>query len=140
MKKMPALSEEYARQLRGKQVAKVIVDKLDRLVVEFEGGESSSVTWRPEGLATRISGWREIDREAAALRPTQRQLEYLGFIRKNHTRYGRAPAESDIEKHFLVSAPSVNQRMQTLEKRGFITRQPGVPRSARICIELGEFD
>jgi len=59
-----------------------------------------------------------------------------GVIRKYLTRYGRAPAESDIERHFLVSAPSVNQMMQMLERRGFITRQAGVPRSARICIDL----
>ncbi len=72
----------------------------------------------------------------ASQRPTKRQLEYLAFISKYIHRFGRAPAESDIERHFLVSAPSVNQMMQMLERRGFITRQPGVPRSTRICIDL----
>ena len=73
---------------------------------------------------------------AAAHRPTKRQLDYLLFIHKYIAHYGKAPAEADIERHFLVSAPSVNQMMQTLERRGFITRQPGLPRSARLCIEL----
>jgi hypothetical protein len=27
----------------------------------------------------------------------------------------------------------VNQMMQTLERRGFITREPGVARSIRLC-------
>jgi repressor LexA len=75
----------------------------------------------------------------AAAAPTKRQLEYLLFIAKYLGRYGRAPAESDIERHFLVSAPSVNQMMQMLERRGFISRKPGVPRSARICIDLGPY-
>ena len=73
---------------------------------------------------------------AAPKSPTKRQSEYLAFIAKYITRFGRAPAESDIERHFLVAAPSVNQMMQTLERHGFITRQPGVPRSIRICIDL----
>ena len=72
-------------------------------------------------------------------RPTPRQLEYLLFIHKYISRFGRAPAEADIERHFLVSAPSINQMMQMLERRGFITREPGVPRSAKICIDLSTF-
>ena len=71
-------------------------------------------------------------------RPTKRQLEYLVFIRKYMVRFGRAPAESEIERHFLVSAPSVNQMMQMLERRGFIDRQAGVARSTRLCIDLDE--
>ncbi|WP_414636801.1 hypothetical protein [Aquabacterium sp.] len=58
------------------------------------------------------------------------------FIAKYIARFGRPPAESDIQRHFLVSAPSVNQMMQMLERRKFITRQSGVPRSVRVCIEL----
>ncbi|OGA02090.1 MAG: hypothetical protein A3H35_06145 [Betaproteobacteria bacterium RIFCSPLOWO2_02_FULL_62_17] len=58
------------------------------------------------------------------------------FISKYINRFGRAPAEADVERHFLVSAPSVNQMMQMLERRGFISRQAGVPRSIRICIDL----
>ena len=67
-------------------------------------------------------------------RPTKKQAEYLTFIVKYISRFGRAPAELDIQRHFLVSAPSVNQMMQTLERRGFITRKPNTPRSTQVCI------
>lgn len=66
--------------------------------------------------------------------PTTRQREYLEFITKYIVRFGRSPAESDIQRHFLVSAPSVNHMVQGLERRGFIARQPGVPRSIRVVV------
>lgn len=70
-------------------------------------------------------------------RPSSRQREYLDFIRKFTTRYGVPPAETDFARHFLVSAPSVNQMIKTLERRGYIAREHGptgqaVPRSIRI--------
>ncbi|MBK5293617.1 MAG: MarR family transcriptional regulator [Acidobacteriia bacterium] len=68
----------------------------------------------------------------AALRPTSRQSEYLEFIKKYMLRFGISPAESDIQRHFLVSAPSVNSMVQALERHGFIMRQRGMPRSIRL--------
>jgi repressor LexA len=70
-------------------------------------------------------------------RPTTRQWEYLEFIKKYMHRFGVAPAETDVQRHFLVSAPSVNQMMRTLERRGFISRDKDwsgqtVPRSIRV--------
>lgn len=131
-----SLSDDHALQLKGQQVNKVIVSSSDRLVIEFGDGSSLAVTWHPEGLRTQVTDPNAGDEADAANRPTKRQLDYLRFIHKYMTRYGRPPAESDIERHILVSAPSVNQMMQTLERRGFITRQPGVPRSTRLCIDL----
>jgi len=131
-----SLSDGHARHLEGQQVIKVIASSSDRLVIEFGDGSSLAVTWHPEGLRTQVTDPNAGGKAAAANRPTKRQLDYLLYIQKYMTRYGRAPAESDIERHFLVSAPSVNQMMQTLERRGFITRQPGVPRSTRLCIDL----
>ena len=64
--------------------------------------------------------------------PTRRQREYLEFIARYILRFGVSPAESDIGRHFLVSAPSVNQMVQTLERRGFITRKRGIPRSITV--------
>ena len=52
------------------------------------------------------------------------------------------PAESDIARHFMVSAPSVNQMLRTLEARGFISRgfDPftghAAARSIRILVDL----
>ncbi len=68
----------------------------------------------------------------AAVWPTSRQREYLEFIKKYLLRFGISPAESDIQRHFLVSAPSVNSMMQALERYGFIIRQRGMPRSIRL--------
>ena len=131
-----SLSDGHARHLEGKQVSKVLVSSSDRLVIMFKEGSSLAVTWHPEGLRTQGTDPNAGVEADAANRPTKRQLDYLLFIQKYITRYGRAPAELDIERHFLVSAPSVNQMMQMLERRGFITRQPGVPRSTRLCIDL----
>ena len=136
MANKPSLPDDQAHQLKGAQVSRVMVNSADRLVIELMDGRLLAVTWQPEGLQTQVIDPSANDDVDARPRPTKRQLDHLLFIRKYITRYGRAPAESDIEKHFLVAAPSVNQMMQTLERRGFITRQPGVPRSARICIDL----
>lgn len=73
-------------------------------------------------------------------RPTRRQSEYLEFIRKYMARYGVAPAESDIQRHFMVSAPSAHLMVKTLERRGFITRSrdlygQAIPRSIRILVD-----
>jgi len=70
-------------------------------------------------------------------RPTRRQMEYIEFIRRYMHRNGVSPAETDIQAHFLVSDPSVNQMIRTLERRGFITRSHDwfgqtVPRSIRV--------
>jgi hypothetical protein len=46
-----------------------------------------------------------------------------------------APAEIDMQRYFKVSPPSVHQMVLTLEREGFITRQPRVARSIEILIE-----
>ena len=126
------------RRLTGKQVTEVTPDGDKRLIMAFSDGTTLVVGVNAGKLTA------EVNHEAiqvcnAKEAPTKRQLEYLLFIAKSLGRYGRSPAESDIERHFLVSAPSVNQMMQMLERRGFISREPGVPRSARICIDLGPY-
>ncbi|MGH7275972.1 MAG: LexA family protein [Candidatus Rokuibacteriota bacterium] len=90
----------------------------------LQEGFAATLTANP-GAATTKGRKRD-------LQPTRRQREYLEFIARYILRFGVSPAESDIERHFLVSAPSVNQMVQTLERRGFITRQRGVPRSIRL--------
>src|SRR5436305_1699287 len=39
-----------------------------------------------------------------------------------------------MQRHFRVSPPSVHQMIVTLERNGFIRRQPGVPRSIEILL------
>jgi LexA DNA binding domain len=83
----------------------------------------------PSGLA----GTRE---PIAAPQPhfTKTQARYLAFIHRYVTKFGQAPAEADIQRHFLVSAPSVNAMMQTLTRKGLISRVPGVPRSIKLLV------
>lgn len=64
--------------------------------------------------------------------PTKSQARYLSFIVAYIDGYGESPAESDIAKALSVSAPSANAMVRKLEALGFITREPGVPRSIAI--------
>lgn len=64
--------------------------------------------------------------------PTQGQ--YLAFI-DAYTRVNlRPPAEADIQRRFGVTPPSVHQMILTLERAGFIRRQPGAPRSIEVLV------
>jgi repressor LexA len=129
-------SESLTHRLKDRQVSHAKVDGARQLTIQFSDGTALVVEAGSDGLLTRVEGASASPARGDSQRPTKRQLEYLAFIAKYIQRFGRAPAEADIERHFLVSAPTVNQMMQMLQRRGFITRQPGVPRSVRICIDL----
>lgn len=66
--------------------------------------------------------------------PTERQAEYLGFIRHYSEVHGRPPSEGDIVHYFGVSAPAVHQMILTLEARGFLARSPGKARAIRVLV------
>jgi len=129
-------SDSLTQRLKDRQVSQAVVNGAQQLTIQFSDGTALIVEAGSDGLLTRVESPSTSATQDTSQRPTQRQLEYLAFIFKYIHRFGRAPAERDIERHFLVSAPTVNQMMQMLERRGFITRQPGVPRSTRICIDL----
>ncbi len=65
---------------------------------------------------------------------TERQGQYLAFIDAYTRVSGRPPAESDMQRHFRVSPPSVHQMVLTLERAGLIRRQPGVARSIQVLL------
>jgi len=69
-----------------------------------------------------------------AERFTQRQGEYLTFIHLYLTLNKRAPAETDFQAYFGVSAPAVHQMIVSLENRGLIQRTPGQARSIRLLV------
>jgi LexA DNA binding domain len=60
---------------------------------------------------------------------TQNQGQYLAFILAYTLVLGRPPAHAHLLRYFRVTPPSVNQMLITLEREGFIRRQPGVARS-----------
>lgn len=65
---------------------------------------------------------------------TPTQGRYLAYIHAYTEGFGLPPAESEIADAIGVSPPSVNQMMKTLEKKGLIRRQPGVPRSIEVLV------
>ena len=103
-----------------------------RIAIKFDDGSALLIRRTPDSLAVDFVSDTRSSECPVAVQPSSRQREYLAFIEKYMTRFGRSPAESDIQRHFLVSAPSVNHMMQTLERLGFITRQQGVGRSIRL--------
>jgi DNA-binding MarR family transcriptional regulator len=72
---------------------------------------------------------------ASQLRFAPKQGQYLAFIHAYMLVIGWPPAEADLRRYFRVTPPSVHQMMVTLEREGFIRRQPGVARSIQLLID-----
>jgi Mn-dependent DtxR family transcriptional regulator len=53
---------------------------------------------------------------------TEKQGHYLAFIYVYSRIFRQAPAEADMQRHFLVTPPSVHQMVLTLERAGLIRR------------------
>jgi hypothetical protein len=66
----------------------------------------------------------------ATFTPTQGR--YLAYIKAYLDLHGYPPAEAEIAAALCVSAPSVNQMVKTLVKKGLILRHPGKPRSLEL--------
>ena len=65
---------------------------------------------------------------------TEKQGQYLAFIHAYSKVHDRPPAESDMQRKFQVSPPSVHQMVLTLERAGLIRRTPGAPRSIEVLV------
>jgi len=74
------------------------------------------------------------DPSLGAHRFTEKQGQYLAFIYTYSHMFRRPPAETDMQRHFQVSPPSVHQMIVTLERNGLIRRQPGAARSIEILV------
>jgi repressor LexA len=66
---------------------------------------------------------------------TPKQGQYLAFIHLYTRLHRRSPAETDLQQYFHVSPPSVHQMVLTLERRGFIRRQPKTARSIELLVD-----
>lgn len=66
---------------------------------------------------------------------TKKQGQYLAFIYAYTRLNRRPPAEIDMQRYFQVSPPSVHHMVVTLERAGFIRRQPGLARSIEMLID-----
>ena len=69
---------------------------------------------------------------------TPRQGQYLAFIYYYTKIHGVAPAEADMRRYFRVSPPAVHEMVKTLERLGFLAREPGRPRSIRLLLTRAE--
>jgi len=135
---VPMDVKSLSKQLTGRVVAEFAQPSPDSIALRFIDGSTLVVQPQDDGISVTLSV-AEASRATAGSgpRPTRRQMEYLEFIKKYMHRYGVSPAETDIQAHFLVSAPSVNQMVRTLERRKLIARSRDwlgktVPRSIRV--------
>jgi repressor LexA len=69
---------------------------------------------------------------------TDKQGQYLAFIRAYTLLHRQPPAEADMQRFFRVTAPSVHRMVIELETRGLISRTPGAPRSIRLLLDPNE--
>ena len=123
---------KIASRVSGKCISDLTVPEKGRLAIHFVDGSALLIEGLPGDLAIDFASDKRTSECPVAIQPTSRQQEYLEFINKYMTHFGFSPAESDIQRHFLVSAPSVNPMMQALERHGFVMRQRGVGRSIRL--------
>jgi hypothetical protein len=69
---------------------------------------------------------------------TPRQGQFLAFIHLYRKLHRRGPAEHELARFFRVTPPAVHGMIVKLEELGLITREPGVPRSARVAVPEAE--
>jgi len=63
-----------------------------------------------------------------------RQGQFLAFIHSYTQLNGQPPAEGDMQRHFKVGPPAVDDMILILEKKGLIARTPGTARSIRVLL------
>ena len=65
---------------------------------------------------------------------TEKQGQYLAFIYAYSHMFRRPPAETDMQRHFRVSPPSVHQMVVTPGWRRMRPFRSGVPRSIELLV------
>ena len=65
---------------------------------------------------------------------TKKQGRYLAFIQQYTKLHGIAPSFANIEDFFKITPSSVNQMINTLEKKGFIEKERGKSRSIKVLL------
>lgn len=91
------------------------------------------------GFADKVdAGWHMVRPAAATLGYSAIQGQYLAFIHTYTRLHRRAPAEAELQAYFRVSPPSVHEILKTLQRKGFIVRQPGKPRSIQLLLRAHE--
>lgn len=100
---------------------------MDRLTYAYSRAES--------GLDGDVDPGAHLVRPAAAtLGYTELQGRYLSFIFYYQKLHGRPPAESDLQRYFQVSPPTVHAMLKTLQQRRYIARTAGAARSIELLV------
>jgi SOS-response transcriptional repressor LexA len=63
---------------------------------------------------------------------TNQQKKIVDFIRRYHDRRHIAPALQDIADKFHKSRMWACKKVQSLEEKGYVARQKGIPRSLKV--------
>jgi Iron dependent repressor, N-terminal DNA binding domain len=71
---------------------------------------------------------------SVAPRFTAKQGQYLAYIYHYTKVHRQSPAETDLERYFRVSPPSIHTMVKTLERNGLIEKIPGQARSIRLLV------
>jgi len=91
------------------------------------------------GFETTVDpGWHMVRPAIVRLGYSARQGQYLAFIHAYTQLNRRPPAEVDFQSFFGVTPPTVHETLKTLQRKGFITRRRGEPRSIRLLLEPHE--
>lgn len=69
---------------------------------------------------------------------TAKQGQYLAFIYHYTKINRRPPAQTDIQRFFGVTPPSVHNMLLTLERKGLLARTPSQPRSIEVLVDRSE--
>jgi DNA-binding transcriptional MocR family regulator len=134
-------TESLSRLVAGLSISHVAEARDRGIVIHFADGACLIVQRDGDGVTATFRREARKRTPAQEGQPSARQREYLQFIVRYLSRFGISPAEADISQHFMVSAPSVNQMMRTLERRGYITRKrdfsgQAIPRSIRVVVDM----
>ncbi len=65
---------------------------------------------------------------------TKKRGQYLAFIYNYTKMHRQAPAESDLQRYFQTTPPTIHDMIKMLELRGYIKRTPGQARSIRLLV------
>ena len=85
------------------------------------------------GTDEQLNRMADVSRPAKTL--THKQGQYLAYIYAYTRLHRRPPAEADMQQYFRVTPPSVHQMVLTVEREGFIKRQPRIARSIELLID-----
>jgi repressor LexA len=69
---------------------------------------------------------------------TEKQGQFLAYIYNYTVINDWPPAESDLQRFFRTTPPTIHQMILKLEEKGLISRVPGKARSIRVLVDANE--